>query len=119
MPISQSDFVDEIFYHEVEKRAKKADQERREAARRARDLFHRQSLELNTDFDTDRNTEFTLQPMLLNSSNRAAPLEKKLEIEIEDKEIPAFPIFTLDTSNKLNIEEEPKSTTITIGNQPA
>ncbi|CAF3312306.1 unnamed protein product [Rotaria socialis] len=119
IPISQSDFVDEIFYHEIEKRAKQADQERREAARRARDLFHRQSVELNVCLDTDKHTEFTLQPIPLNSSNRTIPKEKKLEIEIEVEEnkTPAFPIFTLDNSNKLNIEDESKPTSITVGHQ--
>ncbi|CAF5171978.1 unnamed protein product, partial [Rotaria magnacalcarata] len=117
MPISQSDFVDEIFYHQIEKRAKQADQERREAARRARDLFHRQSVELNVCLDTDKHTEFTLQPIPLNSSNRTIPKEKKLEIEVEENETPAFPIFTLDNSNKFNIEEESKPTSITVGHQ--
>lgn len=81
--MSQSDFVDEIFYHEIEERAKKADQERREAARRARDHYHRQ---LNVCFDTDNQTIFTLQPMPL---NRTAPADKKVPI-------PAFPLTSPD-----------------------
>ncbi|CAF2828126.1 unnamed protein product [Rotaria sp. Silwood2] len=117
IPISQSDFVDEIFYHEIEKRAKKADQERREVARRARDLFHRQSSQINVCFDTDNEKKIILQSIPLNSSNRTTSIEKNVEIEFEEKEIPAFPIFTLDNSQKLENDQESKSTVVTAGTQ--
>ncbi|CAF1446928.1 unnamed protein product [Rotaria sp. Silwood1] len=115
--ITQSDFVDEIFYHEIEKRAKKAEQERREVARRARDLFHQQSSQINVCFDTDNQTIFTLQSIPLNSSNRTTLMEKNIAIELEEKEIPAFPIFPLDNSQNSENDQEPKSTIVTVGQQ--
>ncbi|CAF1441452.1 unnamed protein product [Rotaria sordida] len=115
IPISQSDFLDEIFYHEIEKRAKKAEQERREVARRARDLFHRQSSQLNIDFDTNNQTNFILQSIPLNSSNRTISMKKNVEIELDEKEIPAFPIFTFDNSQKL--ENDQQSTFATVEHQ--
>ena len=86
--ISHSDIADEIFYREIEERAKKADRERREIARRARDSFHRNSLQLNVCFDTDNHTTILLPPPPLNSSNkinREATNEKKIDIEFVGK----------------------------------
>ncbi len=100
LQIPQSDFVDEIFYHEVEERAKKADQEKREAARRARDYYHGQSLQPNICFDTDHQTTFTLQPIPL---NRTIQFENKVDIEFDDRQIPAFP---LSSSEKPDINQE-------------
>ena len=105
LPICQSDFVDESFYHELEERAKKADQERREAARRARDCFHRQSSQLNICFDTDDHTTFALQPIPLNANNRTIPTEKKIQIEFDERETPAFPT----PSENLEINQESQS----------
>lgn len=79
--ISQSDFVDEMFYHRLEERAKKADQDRREAARRARDYYHRENLTL----DTNDQQLFTMEPILLN----------------REEEIPAFPLVScMETEKK-------------------
>jgi hypothetical protein len=108
LPIPQSDFVDESFYHELEERAKKADHERREAARRARDYFHRQSSQLNICFDTDDNTTFALQPIPLNANNRTIPIEKKVEIEFDERETPAFPT----PSENLEINQESQSVSV-------
>lgn len=115
--ISQSDFVDEVFYHEIEKRAKKAEQERREVARRARDFFHRQSSQTNTCFDTDDQITFALQPIPLNSSNRSVPIEKKTEFDFEENDTPAFPVLPSDKSENLEVEQEPQSLTIAVANQ--
>ena len=79
--ISQSDFVDEMFYHRLEERAKKADQDRRDTARRARDYYHRYSSQENLDFDTNNQELFTMEPIPLNRE----------KIEDIDREIPAFP----------------------------
>ena len=100
---TQSDFVDETFYHQIEERAKKADQDRREAARRARDYYHRQSSELNVCFDTDNQTIFTLQPIPLNSS---ISTDKKVKIELDEKDTPAFPISSSSSDTKDSKEEE-------------
>jgi len=117
LQISQSDFVDEIFYHEIEERAKKADQERREAARRARDYYHRQSSQLNVCFDTDNQTTFMLQPMILNASHRTTPVEKKVDIELDEKEIPAFPLFSSDNSKESDIHQESQLSHVNAGPQ--
>jgi len=100
LQVSQSDFVDEIFYHEVEERAKKADQEKRETARRARDYYHGQSLQPNVCFDTNKQITFTLQPIPL---NRTIPFENKVDIELDDRETPAFPLYP---SEEPNINQE-------------
>ncbi|UJR33130.1 hypothetical protein I4U23_020587 [Adineta vaga] len=86
--ISQNDVIDEMFYLEVEERAKKAEQERREIARRARDSFHRNSSQLNICFDTDNHTTILLQSPPLNSSdkiNRESTNNKQIHIELIDK----------------------------------
>lgn len=51
-------------------RAKKADQERREVARRARDSFRRNSSQLNVCFDTDNHARIIFQPSPSNPSNK-------------------------------------------------
>lgn len=91
--ITQSDFVDETFYHRLEERAKKADQERRETARRARDYYHRHSSQENLDFDTNDQQLFTMEPILLNRE----------KIEDIDREIPAFPLLS---STEIENKEE-------------
>ncbi|CAF3145998.1 unnamed protein product [Rotaria socialis] len=84
----QNETVDEIFYRELAARAKKADQERREIARRARDSFRRNSSQLNVCFDTDNHTTILFQPSPLNSSNKANQAtknENKIHIQLTDK----------------------------------
>lgn len=79
----QSDFVDEVFYHRLEERAKKADQERRETARRARDSYHRQT--------SSPQTIFTMEPI---------PLTREKFGEI-DRDTPAFPVVScVEDDNK-------------------
>ncbi|CAF0930295.1 unnamed protein product [Adineta steineri] len=114
LQISQSDFVDEIFYHEIEQRAKKADQDRREAAQRARDYFHRQSSSSQLDpcFDTDEHITFALQPIILKTSNRIISNEKKNDIEFDESETPAFPIFSSDESTTLENNHESQPTIV-------
>ncbi len=73
-----------MFYREIEERAKKADRERRETARRARDNFQRNSLQLNVCFDTDNHTTILLQPPPLNSTNKTTN-EKNIHIELVNK----------------------------------
>lgn len=88
--LSQSDFVDEVFYHEIEERAKKADRERREAARRARDFYNRHSSLSNICFDTDNDSIIELHPMPLNSSIRSTSKR--------ETDIPAFPDESIVTT---------------------
>ncbi|CAF0939719.1 unnamed protein product [Adineta ricciae] len=109
--ITQSDFVDELFYHEIEQRAKKADQDRREAAQRARDYIHRQSSQSNVCFDTNDHITFTLQPIVLTSANRSVPIEKKIEIEHDDRDIPAFPILPSNDLKPAEMKHELQGTT--------
>ncbi len=85
-----NDVVDELFYHELEERAKKADRERRETARRARDNFQRNSLQLNVCFDTDNHATILFQPPPLNFSNKTTK-EKNIQIELVDTKLPATP----------------------------
>lgn len=71
----------------MEERAKKADQERRETARRARDSYQRQSTP--STFNTDDQTIFTMEPILLTR-------EKFEEI---DRDTPAFPVISSPEKN--------------------
>lgn len=60
-------------------------------------------------FDTDNSTQFTLQPMILNSSNRTKSIETKLDFGLEEKKTPAFPVYSTDTVKQLEISQEPQS----------
>ncbi len=104
-----------MFYYEIEERAKKADRERREAARRARDNFHRNSLQLNVCFDTDNHTTILLQPPPLNSSNkinRETTNEKNIHIEFIGKKSPVSRSSSVNNSKKEIIEQEQSPLTI-------
>ena len=87
--IPQTDVIDEMFYLKVAERAKKAEQERREIARRARDNYHRNSAQINVCFDTDNHATVVLQPPPLNTSdkiNRESENGKQIQIEVTSKE---------------------------------
>ncbi len=109
--MTQNDVIDEIFYREIEERAKKADQERREIARRARDNFHQNSLQLNVCFDTDNHTTILLQPPPLNLSKKITN-EKKIHIELVDKKSPIIPNLSVNDLKKATIEQEQSPFTI-------
>ncbi|CAF3810944.1 unnamed protein product [Adineta steineri] len=110
--IPQSDIVDEIFYREIEERAKQADRERREVARRARDSYLKHSSQLNVCFDTDNHTTI-LQPPPLNSSNKSNPPinEKKIHIEFVEKKPLKLQSSSMDNLRKEPIEQEKSPTT--------
>ncbi|CAF2113186.1 unnamed protein product [Rotaria magnacalcarata] len=100
----QNETVDEIFYRELAERAKKADQERREIARRARDSFRRNSSQLNVCFDTDNHTTILFQPSPLNPSNKANQAtknENEIHIQLIDKHTSAN-----ESKQQLPIEQE-------------
>ena len=104
-----SDIVDEVFYQEIEERAKKADQERREIARRARDNFHRNSMQLNVCFDTDNHTTILLQPPPLNTSNktnRDTTNEKKIHIEFIETKPSIMSPSSINDLKKITTEQE-------------
>lgn len=110
-----SDTVDEIFYHEIKERAKKADRERREAARRARDNLRRNSVQLNVCFDTDTHSTLLFQPTPLNSSNttkKKPSTEKTIHIELVEKQPLAQSNSSLDNSRTIPIERELPALTI-------
>jgi hypothetical protein len=113
--IPQTDIVDEIFYREIEERVKRADRERRETARRARDNFHRNSMQLNVCFDTDNHTTILLQPPPLNLSNtinRETSKEKKIHIEFIEKNSPISPTPLFNDFKKVSVEQEESPLTI-------
>ncbi|CAF4710792.1 unnamed protein product, partial [Rotaria sp. Silwood2] len=104
--IHQIDTVDEIFYREIEERAKKADRERRETARRARDNFRRNSSQLNVCFDTDDQTTIFFQPSPLNLSNKTnqeSKNVKKIPIEFIEKNLPVSTNLSSNNSKTVTI----------------
>lgn len=114
-PPLEGDTIDDTFYYEIEERAKKADQERRETARRARNNYHKNSLQLNVCFDTDNHTTLLLQPPPLNSSNkinRETTNEKKIHIEFVGKKPPISRSSSVNDAKKQIIEQEQSPLTI-------
>lgn len=83
--------VDEEFYREIEERAKKADRDRRETARRARDQFQRNTIELNVCFDTDLPSADT--PIMRESCN-----EKHIPIEVIETDRKPMPVVETQRS---------------------
>lgn len=104
---TQNDVIDEAFYHEIEERAKQADRERRETARRARDNFHRNSIELNVCFDSENSNSILLETSPFNSSStisRESSNEKNIQIEFVENKSPSP-----TDSKKTNVEEDSSS----------
>jgi hypothetical protein len=56
---------------------------------------------------------------VLNSSNRTTPIEKKVEIEVDEKQIPAFPLSSADISKELEINQESQLPIVNTGHQRA
>ncbi len=110
-PPSHNDSVDEQFYREIEERAKQADRERRDAARRARDNFQRNSLQLNVCFDTDNHTTILLQPSPLNPTNKTTN-ERNIQIELVDKK--TSPV----KNQKINSKQSPTKITEDYRSKP-
>ena len=106
----ENEIADEIFYREIEERAKQADRERREVAQRARDNYRRNSMQLNVCFDTDNHATILLQAPPLHSPNKSN--EKNIRIELVDKKSSVSPSFVINDSKKIPIEREQSPLTI-------
>ncbi|CAF4639725.1 unnamed protein product [Rotaria sp. Silwood1] len=120
IPMPQIDTVDEIFYREIEERVKKADRERRETARRARDNFRRNSSQFNVCFDTDNHTTIFFQPSSLNSSNKInqkSKNERKIPIEFIGNNVPIPTNSSINDSKIITIEQESLPLTIVEHNR--
>ncbi|CAF1379370.1 unnamed protein product [Rotaria sordida] len=113
--LPEIDTVDEVFYRETEERAKKADRERREIARRARDNFRRNSSQLNVCFDTDNHTTILFQSSPLNPTNKINQEnknEKKFPTELIKNNLPVSTNSSINDSKKVTIEQEQVPLTI-------